>query len=458
MKLCIRTFGCQMNKRDSEIILSMLADAGYVAVEREEDADVILFNTCCVREHAERRVYSRMEQLAKLKTQRPDVVLAIGGCMAQKEGHRILDRLPHVDLVFGTGALYDLPSLLENVIAKGGPVISVDQDVRPVRSQAEFGLREGGVRAWVSIAEGCDNRCAYCVVPLVRGPERSKPPELILDELNRAVERGYKEMFLLGQNVNSYGHDLVGAPDFPALLELANGVPRVKRIRFTTSHPKDMSPRLVEALRDLPRVCEHLHLPLQSGSTRILSLMNRMYTRDEYLRKIQLLRSAVPDIGLTTDVIVGFPGETEEDFEQTRSALTEIRFDAAYIFKFSPRQGTPAETLPGRISENVIVHRHKVLLEMQKEISREKVQESVGTRQKVLVEARALKEPEYFTGRTRNYKVVRIESDGIRVGDQLEVDITEAKGWTLYGTPTAQASDTSPYGGRDARSTCECGP
>lgn len=230
MNICIRTFGCQMNKRDSEIIRSMLAEEGYVLVDCEEDADVILFNTCCVREHAERRVYSRMEQLAKLKARRPSVILAIGGCMAQKEGHRILDRLPHVDLVFGTGALYDLPSLLENVIAKGGPVISVDTDVRPIRSQAEFGLREKGVRAWVSIAEGCDNRCAYCVVPLVRGPERSKPPELILDEVNRALGQGFVEVFLLGQNVNSYGHDLVGAPDFPGLLELVNGVRGVKRI------------------------------------------------------------------------------------------------------------------------------------------------------------------------------------------------------------------------------------
>lgn len=439
MNLYIRTFGCQMNKRDSEIIHSMLADKGYVLVDREEDADVILFNTCCVRENAERRVYSRMEQLATLKIRRPEVVLVIGGCMAQKEGHRILERLPHVDLVFGTGALYDLPALLERVVAGRGPVISVDGDVRPIRSQAGFGARETSVRAWVSIAEGCDNRCAYCVVPLVRGPERSKPAEFILDEVNRAVDQGHTEMFLLGQNVNSYGHDLVGAPDFPGLLRLVNDAPGLKRIRFTTSHPKDMSPRLVEALRDLPRVCEHLHLPLQSGSTRILHLMNRRYTRDDYLRKIESLRSAVPGIGLTTDIIVGFPGETEEDFEQTRSALAEIRFDTSYIFKFSPRADTTAQTLPGRVPENEIVHRHMALLGMQKEISREKVLESVGTLQEVLVEARSTKEPEYLTGRTRNYKVVRVESDGVCVGDEVAVDITKARGWTLYGTLTAQA-------------------
>ena len=414
----------------------MLADRGYVSVEQEEDADVILFNTCCVREHAEQRVYSRMEQLAKLKMQRPELVLGIGGCMAEKEGRSIFDRLPHVDLVFGTGALYDLPELLERAIAQGGPVMSVGGQVRPMRSQAEFGLRATGVRAWVSIAEGCDNRCAYCVVPMVRGPERSKPPQLILDEVNRAVGDGYVEIFLLGQNVNSYGHDLAGAPDFPGLLELVNEVSGVKRVRFTTSHPKDLSLQLVEALRDLRRVCEHLHLPLQSGSTRILDLMNRGYTRDDYLHKIEALRAAVPGVGLTTDVIVGFPGETEKEFEETRSALEEVRFDAAYIFKFSPRPGTPAETLPGRVPGEVIMHRHRALLDMQKEISREKAHELVGTRQQVLVEGRSPKQPEYAAGRTRNYRAARIQSDDIEVGDEIQVTITEARGWTLYGTPS----------------------
>ena len=418
----------------------MLADRGYVSVEHEEDADVILFNTCCVREHAEHRVYSRMEQLAALKAQRPELVLGIGGCMAEKDGRTTFDRLPHVNLVFGTGALYDLPELLERAISEGGPVISVGEQARPMRSQTEFGLRQSGVRAWVSIAEGCDNRCAYCVVPMVRGPERSKPPGLILDEVNRAVEDGYVEIFLLGQNVNSYGHDLAGAPDFPGLLELVNRVSGVKRIRFTTSHPKDMSPGLVEALRDLPRVCEHLHLPLQSGSTRVLNLMNRGYTREDYLEKTEVLRSAVPQIGLTTDVIVGFPGETEEEFEETRSALEGIRFDTAYIFKFSPRPGTPAETLPGRVSNEVIIHRHRELLDMQKEISREKAHELVGTRQEVLVEGRSPKQPEYAAGRTRNYKAGRVPCDGIQVGDEIEVTITEARGWTLYGTPTVPAT------------------
>ncbi len=440
MKLCVRTFGCQMNKRDSEIILSMLAEKGYACVDREEDADVILFNTCCVRDHAEQRVYSRMEQLARLKTERPEIILGIGGCMAEKEGGAIFDRLPHVDLVFGTGALYDLPELLERAIAEDEPVMSVGGQVRPMRSQAEFHSRAPGVRAWVSIAEGCDNRCAYCVVPMVRGPERSKPPALILDEVNRAVEDGYLEIFLLGQNVDSYGHDLAGAPDFPGLLELVNEVPGVKRIRFTTSHPKDMSSRLVEALRDLPRVCEHLHLPLQSGSSHVLNLMNRGYTRDDYLHKIESVRAEVPGIGLTTDIIVGFPGETEKEFEETQAAIQEVRFDTAYIFKFSPRAGTPAEALPGRVPREVIVHRHRVLLDMQKEISREKAHELVGTRQRVLVEGRSPKQPEYAVGRTRNYRAVRIPSGELEVGDEIEVTITEVRGWTLCGTSTVPAT------------------
>jgi len=428
-----------MNKRDSEIMLSMLADRGYVPVEQEEDADVILFNTCCVREHAEQRVYSRMEQLANLKAQRPGIILGIGGCMAEKEGQSIFDRLPHVDLVLGTGALYDLPELLERAISERAPVVSVGEQVRPMRSQADFGLRAPGVRAWVSIAEGCDNRCAYCVVPMVRGPERSKPPQLILDEVNRAVEDGYAEVFLLGQNVNSYGHDLAGAPDFPGLLKLVNEVPAVKRVRFTTSHPKDMSARLMEALRDLPHVREHLHLPLQSGSTRILGLMNRGYTRDDYLHNIEALRAVEPRVGLTTDVIVGFPGETDKEFEETCSALEEVRFDTAYIFKFSPRPGTAAETLSGRVPDDVIVHRHRTLLDMQKEISREKAHELVGTRQQVLVEGRSPKQPEYATGRTRNYRAVLIQSDETRIGDEIEVKITEVKGWNLYGEPEVQA-------------------
>jgi tRNA-2-methylthio-N6-dimethylallyladenosine synthase len=275
---------------------------------------------------------------------------------------------------------------------------------------------------------------------MVRGPERSKPPGLILDEVNRAVQDGYVEVFLLGQNVNSYGHDLAGAPDFPGLLELVNEVSGVKRIRFTTSHPKDMSPRLVEALRDMPRVCEHLHLPLQSGSTPILNLMNRGYTRDDYMTKIESVRAAVPGIGLTTDVIVGFPGETEKEFEETRSALEEMRFDTAYIFKFSPRPGTPAETLPGRVPDEAIVHRHRALLDMQKEISREKAHELVGTRQEVLVEGRSPKQPEYAAGRTRNYRAGRVPGEGIEVGDEIEVTITEARGWMLYGTPTVPAT------------------
>jgi len=422
----------------------MLADGGFVAVQREEDADLVLFNTCCVREHAEERVYNRMQQLAKLKIQRPALILAVGGCMAQKEGTNILDRLPHVDLVFGTGALYEVPELVNRVITHGGPVVSVDAGVRPMRSQAEFDMRESAIRAWVSIAEGCDNRCAYCVVPMVRGAERSKPPGLILDEVSRASEKGHAEIFLLGQNVNSYGHDLAGAPDFPGLLELVNDVPGVKRIRFTTSHPKDMSTRLVEALRDLPRVCEHLHLPLQSGSSRILNVMNRGYSREDYLRKIERLRSAVPNIGLTTDIIVGFPGETDEDFEQTRSALAEIRFDTAYIFKFSPRPGTPAETLRAGMPENVIVHRHKTLLDMQKEISREKARQLVGTQQKVLVAARCEKALGYVIGRTRGYRVVRVRSDEAQVGDEVETVVTEARGWTLYGTPAAAVRYASP--------------
>jgi len=444
MKFCIRTFGCQMNKRDSEIMLSMLVDRGYVPTEREEDADVILFNTCCVREHAEQRVYSRMEQLAPLKRRRRELILGIGGCMAEKERHTILDKLPHVDLVFGTGALYDLPELLERVATEGGPVVSVGDQLRPVRSQAQFCIREENVRAWVSIAEGCNNRCAYCVVPMVRGPERSKPPELILEEVHRAVDDGYKEIFLLGQNVNSYGKDLPGTTDFPRLLEMVNDVPGVRRIRFTTSHPKDMSPRLVEAMRDLPHVCEHLHLPLQSGSTRILKLMNRGYTREEYLRKVELARAAMPHVGLTTDVIVGFPGETDDDFEATRSALEQIRFDTAYIFKFSARPATSAESLPDRVPPDVIVNRHRILLNMQKEISRENVRALVGTRQSVLVESLCRQQPEYLTGRTRNYKVARVRRGRIDVGDEVQVKVVEAKGWALYGEAISTTMKPGP--------------
>lgn len=429
----IVTYGCQMNQHDSEIIGGLLKKSGYQITENMESADVIIFNTCCVRESAERRLYGRISQLKRLKKTKSDTLLAVGGCVAQKEKTALIERFPHVDVVFGTHAITNIASLLERVEQNGIPVVETPEDGPEPRTDIATDSDGGPIHAWVSIMRGCDNYCSYCVVPYVRGPQRSKRPEEVLDEMRMLADQGVVKVTLLGQNVNSYGQDLLPKTTFVELLQSLNEIPGIARIRFTTSHPKDLSIELMYAIRDLQKVCEHLHLPVQSGSSRILNLMNRGYSAEDYKAKVENLRTIVPDIGLTTDVIVGFPGETEEDFQQTRSLLSHVQFDGAYIFKYSTRPGTAAAMLDGELEQETIVHRHRKLLDLQKSISLSTLTTLVNTTQSVLPESYDSKRTGHVLGRTRARRVVSFPGNDDLIGTEVDVRIVNLEGWTLIG-------------------------
>jgi len=429
----IITFGCQMNQHDSGVVSGLLEKAGYGMAPSPETADVILFNTCCVRDHAEQRLYSRISQLKGLKKKKPNLLLGIGGCVAQKEKAALTERFPHVDIVFGTNAINDIVPLLKKAEQGQRPVIAVPEDGPAPRSHAAVSRDRPSIHAWVSIMRGCDNHCSYCIVPLVRGPQRSKSPEEVVEEVTALAEQGIVEVTLLGQNVNSYGCDLETHVTFAHLLDMLNEIPGLARIRFTTSHPKDISEELMHAMGRLPKVCEHLHLPVQSGSSRILKRMNRRYSSEGYLEKVAHLREIVPTVSLTTDVIVGFPGETDEDFEQTRSLLGQVEFDGAYIFKFSPRSGTPGSRLDDKLDQKLIVQRHRTLLEFQKQISLQRLKKLVGTTQSILPDRIDVKRPGNVLGRTRGHRVATLPGTDELLGNEIDTQISHLSGWTLIG-------------------------
>ncbi|NLK07860.1 MAG: tRNA (N6-isopentenyl adenosine(37)-C2)-methylthiotransferase MiaB, partial [Firmicutes bacterium] len=339
----IQTFGCQMNERDTETIMGLLAEQGYGFTNEPEEADLILYNTCCVRENPERKVYGQVGLLKALKDEKPELVIGICGCMPQQreELNVMIQRLPHVDLFFGTHNIHRLPELLHKVEVTGEQVVEVwDENDEPLEGLPA--LRQSSLKAWITIMHGCNNFCTYCIVPYVRGKEHSRTPKAIIEEAQRLAADGIKEVTLLGQNVNSYGQDLGGELDFAKLLAEVNKVEGLERIRFTTSHPKDVSDELIKALADYDKVCEHLHLPVQAGSSKVLKRMNRGYDREYYLRLVDKIRKAVPNISLTTDIMVGFPGETEADFLDTMALVREVEYDAAFTFIYSKRKGTPA--------------------------------------------------------------------------------------------------------------------
>ena len=434
----VQTYGCQMNERDSEEVLGMLTSQGYEVAQRPEEADVILLNTCSVREHAEERAFGKMGELSVLKQEKPEVVLGIIGCMAKLQQERIFKRLPSVDLVAGPAELYDLPYLLAEIQEKRqsvdgerwtvDKVVAVDRTFRPLDQKPRGDYRRSGVTAFVTIMEGCDKACTYCIVPMTRGQEISRPAEAIVAEINGLVGAGYKGITLLGQNVNSYGKRfpdgsgyrgplgrlrlLEGDPDalldFPALLRMIDRQTALERLRFTTSHPFDAHARLFEAMRDCRSVCEWLHLPVQSGSDRILRAMRRGYTREAYLEKIERLRRLIPGIGLSTDIIVGFPGETEGDFQQTVSLMREVEYDNAYLFKYSPRPGTEAAARADDVPKEVKEERHHALLALQEAGSRARHAAMAGSVQEVLIEERG-KFPGQWFGRTRRNHGVIVE-------------------------------------------------
>ncbi len=428
----IVTYGCQMNVRDSQTLAGLLEGMGYRPAARREEADLILFNTCCVRDNAERRVFGNVGHLQAQKKANPRLVVGVCGCMMQQAGvpEKLLKSSPFVDLVFGTGNLYKLPELLLSVLKERRRRVLVDQN--PMAPIAE-GLpvsRHGGVQAFVNIMFGCDNFCSYCIVPYVRGRERSRAPEQILAEVEDLARQGVQEITLLGQNVNSYRWS--DGTDFPTLLRRLDGV--VPRLRFMTSHPKDLSDALIETMASGRSICKQLHLPVQSGSNAILQSMNRRYTAERYLELVRKLRAAMPDIGLSTDIIVGFPGETDADFEATMELNRLVRFDSAYTFLYSKRQGTKAAAMENQVPEETMKERIYRLIAQQEAITQEKLRSMIGRELEVLVEGPSTRDENAYMGRTDAGITVNIEAQGLRPGDFALVSIASAGMNTLRGT------------------------
>ena len=426
-KVHIQTWGCQMNEYDTDKMLGVLKQ-DYVFTEHPEEADLILLNTCSVREKAEHKVFSQLGKLRKLQAQKPNLRIGVGGCVAQQEGKAILQRARNVDLVFGTDNLYDLPALLAEV-EQGQRVVRTErkahrQKVRNFVPGYTFETSKSGLKSHLAITKGCNNFCSFCIVPITRGLEVSREASNILDEAKRLVDSGTKEICLLGQNVNSYKANGVS---FVKLLEELDQISGLERVRFTSPHPKDFHEELADAIRDLRTVCEQMHLPLQSGSNTILRSMRRWYTREQFLEKVAMLRCRVPEAALSTDLIVGFPGETAADFEDTLEMVREVEFDLMYTFKYSPRPGTPAAQYDNQLPDDVRRERLRILLEVQEKISHTKQAALVGSEQEVLIEGRHPREPGCWMGRTRGNYAVAVVAETARAGELLPVRITRAR-------------------------------
>ncbi|MDD3921763.1 MAG: tRNA (N6-isopentenyl adenosine(37)-C2)-methylthiotransferase MiaB, partial [Eubacteriales bacterium] len=429
---CIESYGCQMNAHDSERILGMLQSMGFTATDDQTKADMILFNTCCVREHAEKRVFGNVGALKKRKDENPGLIIAVCGCMMQQKevAERLHKRFPFVNLVFGTHSLHELPSLMQQVLAGERPLSYHDVEGDVVEGLPA--VRSQGVFASVNTMYGCNNFCSYCIVPYVRGRERSRKPENIINEVTELTQQGYSEIMLLGQNVNSYGNDS-GDISFPELLRQIDGIPGLRRLRFMTSHPKDLSDGLIEAMKTLHTVCHHIHLPVQSGSDRILKAMNRKYTRAAYLQLVQKLRAAVPDVELTTDIIVGFPGETEADFHDTLSLIDTVGFAAAFTFMYSPRAGTKAANMPEQIGEEEKKSRLLRLNALQEQKTKENNLKYIGSTGEVLVEGCDTRGEPMAYGKFGNFKMVYFPGSVDMIGTYQRVTVEKAQKNSLIG-------------------------
>ena len=484
-RVYIKTYGCQMNERDSEAVAAMLRERGYAVTNSEYDADVILLNTCSVRDAAEQKAVGKMGMLAQRKRKKPELVLGFIGCMAQSRGSELVKKLPAVDLVVGTQRFHRVPDYLDRLIARpaaentgragwpqpadvgtlrrgdatapcqrrGGRIVDVAAEQGSESTIKDHVLGTNGdrqVTAFVSIMQGCDMYCTFCIVPYTRGTERSRPIPEIVDEVHRLVDQRVKEVTLLGQIVTSYGRKTIRKKDgktaFVQLLEAVHEVKGLERIRFTSPHPKGFGDDLVEAYRDLPKLCEHAHLPVQSGSSRILKAMNRGYSCEWYLRIVEKLRAAQPKIAISTDIVVGFPGETEEDFEQTVSLMRGVQFDQAYIFKYSKRRDTPAAGMPDQLCDDVKEQRNQTLLSMINRSMARKNQQLVGETVEILVEGRSEKCGKRFTGRTRTNKIVVFDGGERHCGELLPVRIERATVTTLYGDPAIHGMQESRIG------------
>ncbi|MDO5396851.1 MAG: tRNA (N6-isopentenyl adenosine(37)-C2)-methylthiotransferase MiaB [bacterium] len=428
------TYGCQQNENDTERIRGMLKKAGFGFTEDQNEADVIIYNTCAVRENAEQKVFGRLGILKHMKEQRPGVVIGLCGCMVQQPHitEKIRKIHPQVNLIFGTHELYRMPELLYAAMHRRKAVVSIEPSDGAIAEDIPV-LHAEAQKAWVSVMYGCNNFCTYCIVPYVRGRERSREPEAVLNEVRELVAGGCTEISLLGQNVNSYGKDLDREIDFSDLIRMVNDVPGVKRIRFMTSHPKDLSDKLIYAIRDCDKVCRQLHLPFQAGSDRVLKEMNRRYTKEQYLEKIEKVKREVPGISLSTDVIVGFPTETAEDFKETLDVIRKVEFDNIFSFIYSRREGTPAAKLDFVLSEEEIHRNFDELLKVQNEISKRKNDAYVGRTEEILVDGISKTDKNMLSGRCDSSKIVNFAGDESLVGKYVKVRITESRTWSLNG-------------------------
>ena len=430
----IETWGCQMNEEDSEKLSGMLKRVGYTKTENKEEAGIILFNTCCVRENAENKVFGNLGALKHLKKENPDLIIGICGCMMQQEGmaDKILKKFPYVNIVFGTHNAYKFPEYLNRVKTEGVQI----KEIFNKETDIVEGLpidRESNVKAFVTIMYGCNNFCTYCIVPYVRGRERSRKPEDILNEVRELVAQGYKEITLLGQNVNSYGKGLEEEVDFAKLLRMINEIEGLERVRFMTSHPKDLTHDVIMAIKECDKLCEQIHLPVQSGSNSILKKMNRHYTKEYYLDLIKKIKEEIPGVTLTTDIIVGFPGETEEDFQETLELVKEVGYSSAFTFIYSRRNNTPADMMLNQVSEEDKHHRFNRLIAAVNErvIAQNKAEE--GNILEVLVEGNSKNDAEKLTGRTRTGRLVNFTGENVNVGELVNIKITRAQNFSLIG-------------------------
>lgn len=434
-KVFIRTFGCQMNEYDSEKMLSVLAEGDdLVQTSNVKEADIILFNTCSVREKAQEKVFSDLGRVRRLKEKNPNLIIGVGGCVASQEGETIIKRAPYVDVVFGPQTLHRLPKMIEIRQVTGKPQVDISFPEIEKFDHLPPARVEGGA-AYVSIMEGCSKYCSFCVVPYTRGEEFSRPLDDVLTEIANLTQQGVKEINLLGQNVNAYRGEMAEGElcDFAMLLRIVHEIPSLERLRFTTSHPREFNERIIECYRDLPKLVSHLHLPIQSGSDRVLSAMKRGYTALEYKSIIRKLRAIRPDLCLSSDFIVGFPGETEQEFEQTLKLVKDIAFDLSYVFIYSPRPGTPAANLPDETTYQEKLRRLEALNEVIEAETASINQAMIGTVQRCLVDGVSKKDPDQLQARTMNNRVVNFSGDPKLINQMVDIEIKQATTFSLGG-------------------------
>ena len=430
----VHSYGCQQNISDGEKIKGMLALMGYGFTNSTSDADLVIYNTCAIRENAEDRVFGNVGALKHIKKKNPNMIIGLCGCMMQQK--HIVEKLkksfPYVDLIFGTHVVHELPQNIYNALTMDKRVFNVPDSDGVIVEDLPI-KRDGTIKAWVPIMYGCNNFCTYCIVPYVRGRERSREPELILNEIKQLISEGYKEITLLGQNVNSYGKGLDEEITFSELLRRINALDGDFRIRFITSHPKDATKELIDTIAECDKVCNHLHLPVQSGSDRILKLMNRHYNREQYMELINYAKAKIPDLSFTSDIIVGFPTETEEDFKGTIDLIKEVEYDSLFTFIYSKRVGTKAAEMEDPITNKEKSERFQYLLDVQKDIGVEKYKKYVGKTVRVLVDGEGKSGEDYLTGRTDNFIIVDFKGDKSLIGQFVDVEITQALNWALLG-------------------------